>query len=211
MSAHLTDLSPIADAAQALQKLTSRLDFAQLLDERGRLIKLQTALPALSLIAERLVLKESVAQPAGASDDQTADFGWQMHLDALSTSRHFELKQLIGEQITVRLLQADGSYAPWHGYVFEAAQLGADGGLARYRLTMRPWLALLALRQDCYAWQDQTAADIVTDLFADYGRVPARGVSPQPRRAEVRATQRATAGSRVGTVSLSVCRPSSCM
>ena len=43
------------------------------------------------------------------------------------------------------------------------------------------------------------------------GRVPARGVSPQPRRAEVRATQRATADSRVGTVSLRDCRPSSCM
>ncbi len=34
------------------------------------------------------------------------------------------------------------------------------------------------------------------------GRVLARGVSPQPRRAEMRATQRATADSRVGTVSL---------
>ena len=43
------------------------------------------------------------------------------------------------------------------------------------------------------------------------GRVPAHGVSPQPGRAEMRGTQRATADSRVGTVSLSVCRPSSCM
>ena len=45
----------------------------------------------------------------------------------------------------------------------------------------------------------------------DLGRVPAHGVSPQPGRAEMRGTQRATADSRVGTVSLSVCRPSSCM
>ena len=43
------------------------------------------------------------------------------------------------------------------------------------------------------------------------GRVPAHGVSPQPGRAEMRGTQRATADSRVGTVSLTVCRPSSCM
>jgi len=43
------------------------------------------------------------------------------------------------------------------------------------------------------------------------GRVPAHGVSPQPGRAEMRGTQRATADSRVGTVSLSVCSPSSCM
>ena len=39
------------------------------------------------------------------------------------------------------------------------------------------------------------------------GRVPAHGVSPQPGRAEMRGTQRATADSRVGTVSQSVCRP----
>ena len=43
------------------------------------------------------------------------------------------------------------------------------------------------------------------------GRVPRDGVSPQPGRAEMRGTQRATADSRVGTVSLSICRPSSCM
>jgi hypothetical protein len=43
------------------------------------------------------------------------------------------------------------------------------------------------------------------------GRVPARGVSPQPGGAEMRGTQRATAGKRVGAVSLSDCRPSSCM
>jgi tRNA dimethylallyltransferase len=44
------------------------------------------------------------------------------------------------------------------------------------------------------------------------GVVPQRVVYVHsPERAEMRATQRATADSRVGTVSLSVCRPSSCM
>ena len=43
------------------------------------------------------------------------------------------------------------------------------------------------------------------------GRVPARGVTPQPGQAEMHATQRATAGKRVGAVSLTVFRPSSCM
>lgn len=47
--------------------------------------------------------------------------------------------------------------------------------------------------------------------LADMGRVPGRGVSPQPGQAEMHVTQRATAGSRVGTVSQRVCRPSSCM
>ena len=47
---------------------------------------------------------------------------------------------------------------------------------------------------------------------ASRGDVPARGVSPQPGQAGMRGvTQRATADSRVGTVSLRVCSPSSCM
>jgi type VI secretion system secreted protein VgrG len=155
MPANLASVS--ADAATAaLKSLTSRLDFAALLDQRGRLLQLQCALPALALIPERLVLREAVSQPG------------EMVLDCLSTSRHFELKRLIGEQITVSVLQSDGAHAPWHGYVFEAAQLGADGGLARYRLVLRPWLAFLALRTDSFVYQDQTAAQIIEAVFADH-------------------------------------------
>ena len=75
----------------------------------------------------------------------------------LATSAHFELKRLIGEQISVRMLQ-----------------LGADGGLARYRLHMRPWLALLAQRFDSFVFQDQTALAIVEDVFKDYPQAHCR-------------------------------------
>ena len=58
-------------------------------------------------------------------------------------------------------------------------------------------------------YRGKTQAQIVTAAKSaantpNDGRVPARGVNPQPIRAEVRATQRATADSRVGTVSLRV-------
>jgi type VI secretion system secreted protein VgrG len=43
---------------------------------------------------------------------------------------------LAGGDITLRILQADGSKRAWHGYVTEALQRGADGGLARYRLPL---------------------------------------------------------------------------
>ena len=134
----------------------TRLDFAALLDQRGRMLTVECALPALALIPETMVFREAVSQP------------FELTVDCLSTSAYFELKLLIGEQVSVRLLQSDGSYKPWHGYVFEAAQLGADGGLARYRLVMRPWLSLLALRRDAFIWQDKTATQIVEDVFADY-------------------------------------------
>jgi type VI secretion system secreted protein VgrG len=138
------------------QDFSSRLDFLSSLDQQTRLLKLESALPTLALIPERLVMKEAIGQP------------FELTVDALSTSAYFELKRLIGEQLSVRLLQPDGNYKPWHGYVFQAAQLGADGGLARYRLQMRPWLAMLEQRRDSFVYQDKSAIAIVEDIFKDY-------------------------------------------
>ena len=136
--------------------LTSRLDFAQLLDQRHRLMQVYSALPALSLIPERMVFREAVGQP------------FELQLQCLSTSAHLELKTLIGEQISLSLLHSDGQYVPWHGYVFAAAQLGSDGGVARYALTMRPWLSYLALRRNSRVFHDQTALQVIEAVFADH-------------------------------------------
>ncbi len=146
----------LGNLGQALDALASRLDFSALLDDNERLLKVSTALPALALLPEHLVLRESVSQP------------FELVLDCVSTSAQFELKQLLGEQMTVSLKQADGGYKPWHGYVTQAAQLGSDGGLARYRLTMGPWMNWLALRMDSFVFQDKTAIQIIEDVFADY-------------------------------------------
>jgi len=140
----------------SIAQLASRLDFAALLGDEGRLLKVSTALPALALLPEHLKLREAVSQP------------FELVLDCVSTSAQFELKQLLGEQMTVSLKQADGRYLPWHGYVKQAAQLGSDGGLARYRLTMGPWLDWLSLRIDSFVFQDLTAIEIIERVFADY-------------------------------------------
>ncbi len=139
-----------------LPDLKSRLDFTALLDQRGRMLRLESALPTLALVPERMVFKDAVNQP------------FELVLDVLGASAFFELKQLIGEQMSLRLLQADGSCKPFHGYVFEAAQLGSDGGFSRYRLVMRPWLSFLALRRDAVVYQDKTAQQIVETVFGRY-------------------------------------------
>lgn len=89
-------------------------------------------------------------------------------VDALSLSTDLPLESLLGEELTLRLLQADGSQRAWHGYCTDAAWLGTDGGLARYRLRLEPFLAFLRLRRDSYIFQDQTAQQIVAELLADY-------------------------------------------
>jgi type VI secretion system secreted protein VgrG len=69
---------------------------------------------------------------------------------ALSPSTDLVLNDFIGEELTLKLLQADGTRRAWHGVCTDAAWLGADGGLARYRLRLEPALSLLGLRRDSY-------------------------------------------------------------
>ena len=162
MGAHTPQLSVsprpslLDSSADSFAALTSRLDFARLLDQRHRLMQVHTALPALSLIPEAMVYGEAVGEP------------FELSLTCLSTSAHLELKLLLGEQISLKLLQSDGRYVPWHGYVHSAAQLGANGGLARYALTIRPWLSALALRRNSRVFHDQSAQQVIEAVFADH-------------------------------------------
>ena len=92
-------------------------------------------------------------------------------IDALSTSTDLDLAQFIGEALTLGLLQPDGSRRSWHGLCTAASWLGADGGVARYRLRLEPALAMLALRRDSYIFQDKNVRDIACELLADYPQV----------------------------------------
>ena len=132
--ASLQSLATAASAAAEAQvaglgaQLTSRLQAALKLGQSTRLLQIETALPSASLVVERCRVTEAVH----ATEPLWAE------VDCVSTHALLELKALNGEQVTLRLMLADGSWRAWHGYVVQAAQLGADGGLARYRLTLVP-------------------------------------------------------------------------
>jgi len=133
-----------------------RLDFAALLSQHARLIEIHTALPEAALLVERLHGREAVNEP------------FRFEVDCVSTSAHFELKTLVGEELSLRLLQSDGSLRTWHGYCTQAAELGSDGGLARYRVTLQPWLAFLAYRHDSHVFQDVDLRSLCDALFAEH-------------------------------------------
>ena len=101
---------------------------------------------------------------------------FHFELDCLSVNTDLDLTQFIGEELTLRVLLPEGqilgggSYRSWHGYVTQAAWLGADGGLARYRLTLRPFLAFLGLRRDAFIFQDKDVLGVIEELLLDYRR-----------------------------------------
>jgi type VI secretion system secreted protein VgrG len=133
--------------------------FGEGLSQHARLITLtsaqDSALPEV-LVVERFTGFEAV------------NALFRFEIDALSVSTDLELSGFIGEELTMKLLQPDGSRRAWHGLCTRASWLGADGGVARYRLRLEPTLSLLALRRDSYIFQDKDARDIVTELLLDY-------------------------------------------
>lgn len=132
------------------------------LSQNARLITLATAQDAdlpESLMAERYVGREAVNEL------------FCFEVDALSVSTDLELDQFLGDEITLKLLLADGSRRAWHGICTDAAWVGADGGVARYRLRLEPALHLLRDRRDSYIFQGKNVREIATELLADYPQV----------------------------------------
>lgn len=125
------------------------------LSQHARLLTLESALP-LALVAESLVAHEAV------------NALFSIEVQALSGSASVDVTQLLGEQLTVTLLQPDHSRRAWHGICTEAEQVGADGGMARYRLLLEPALHALRLRRDSYIFQNKDVRAVVMELLADY-------------------------------------------
>ena len=149
--------------------------------QHQRLLRLHTPLGPDVLVAERVDVDEAIAPHAvplpgaGEEPDDAPATGLRLVVHALSVDAHLALEPLIGQPALVELLTPHSRTAlrPWHGHITRAARLGSDGGLARYRLVIEPWLGFLAHRQDSWVFQDRTVRQIVEEVFADY-RAPGR-------------------------------------
>ncbi|MGJ7530015.1 type VI secretion system Vgr family protein [Variovorax sp. GB1P17] len=128
------------------------------LSEQARLIKLQlpASAPQNAVVVERFTGIEAI--------NELFDFT----IDTLATSSEFDPFALIGEELSLRLLLVNGNFRTWHGCLTAVDALGGDGGLARYRLHLQPWLATLGLRRDSFVYAAKNVQDIVSEVFADH-------------------------------------------
>ncbi|HEL2978349.1 TPA: type VI secretion system tip protein VgrG, partial [Stenotrophomonas maltophilia] len=118
----------------------------------------------------------------------------RLQIDCLATDAFLDLEPWLEQPLTLQLRQADGALRQWHGLCTEAAQLGSDGGLARYRLILEPWTALLRLRRNAVIFQDLDTRTICEQIFADYPQalfrfdvqaaLPARAITTQYRETD---------------------------
>ena len=111
--------------------------------------------------------QEGLLVEAFLSDDQLQEVGAR-DVIVLSTSAHVDIKSLPGQRATLLASLADSSRTRFHGYISAAGMLGSEGGLARYRLRMTPWLWLLTQSRNSRVWQESRVTDIVESIFQNY-------------------------------------------
>ncbi|KLJ00611.1 type VI secretion system Vgr family protein [Luteimonas sp. FCS-9] len=124
--------------------------------QTDRLMRLHTPLGPDVLVAEAL------------SGYERLDAGYRLDVTALSVDARLDLHSLLGRPVLLALQAADPLPRWFHGHVTAFECVGSNGGLARYRLVVEPWLAFLGRRIDSYVFQDMRIPDIVEDVFADY-------------------------------------------
>ena len=104
---------------------------------------------------------------AFAADERLQELGAR-EIIALSTSAHVALASLLGQPASLHISLADGTRTQFSGYISEAAMLGSNGGLARYRLRITPWLWLLTQARNSRVWQDRSVTAIVDEVLQAY-------------------------------------------
>lgn len=143
----MADLDLVSDVRASLTRYT----------QNTRLIRLTTSL-GVDLLAECVRGEEGISQ------------GYAMTIDALCTDAHIALKSLLGQPALLQLLTASAhdELRPFHGHITAVELAGANGGFARYILTVEPWSAFLSLGRDSRIFQDMTVFDILDAVFRGY-------------------------------------------
>jgi type VI secretion system secreted protein VgrG len=124
--------------------------------QETRFLQLFTPLGRHRLIAECVRGEEGISQ------------GFRFDISALSTDAGIALKSLIGQPTLLQMLTVTSGcdLRPFHGHITSVEMNGSNGGLARYRLTMEPWLAFLEHGRDSRIFQDMSVFDILDAVFA---------------------------------------------
>ena len=126
--------------------------------QAARLLRLTTPLGKNTLLAECVRGEEGIGS------------GFEFVISALSADAGIALKSLIGQPALLELLTAHSRdvMRPFHGHVIAVERIGANGGFARYQLTLGPWTNFVALGRDSRIFQNVTVFDIIAAIFEEY-------------------------------------------
>ena len=131
--------------------------------QNDRLLTLTTPAGTDALLAESASIEEALGPVADHA-------GFRIVLTVLTADAHQSLTALLGQpaRLDLQTAQSRTAHRPFHGHISRAERLGANGGFARYRLLIEPWLAFLDRNTDNYLFQDKSVVEIVDELLNDW-------------------------------------------
>ena len=88
-------------------------------------------------------------------------------LDLLSENDSIKFQDVVGKNVTLRILDSDGAERHWNGVISRFSQGSQDRRLTAYRAQMVPWLWFLTRTADCRIFQNKTVPDIIQKIFSD--------------------------------------------
>lgn len=92
----------------------------------------------------------------------------ELCLITIGVDAHLELKTLLGLPATIATRLANGGIVTRSGVVRAADKLGGNGGLARYRLSIVPWLWLATQQSRSQIFQDRSVEQIIESVLHTY-------------------------------------------
>ena len=90
-------------------------------------------------------------------------------LELLSDNQSIAFKDIIGQNVTIRLQRRDGETRYFNGFVSRFTQVASSPRYARYKATVVPWLWFLTRSADCRIFQDMSIPDIIKQVCSDHG------------------------------------------
>ena len=125
------------------------------------------------LIAVQTPLGKDVLLLTGFSGTEGLSYPFNFELDLVSENHNIAFKDIVGKNVTVSIVLADGSKRFFNGIISRFLQ-GSGGGeegedLADYTATMAPWIWLLTRTADSRIFQGLSVPDIVEKIFTEKG------------------------------------------
>jgi type VI secretion system secreted protein VgrG len=88
-------------------------------------------------------------------------------LDLLSENDSIDFEDIVGKNVTLQIVTADGSQRYWDGFISRFSQGPQERRLTAYHAEMVPWLWFLTQTADCRIFQNQKVPDIIQEIFTD--------------------------------------------
>ncbi|MEP7048897.1 MAG: type VI secretion system tip protein TssI/VgrG [Pseudomonadota bacterium] len=90
-------------------------------------------------------------------------------VDVLADDDTLDFSKLLGQVMTIELELELLMTREFSGYVTELGLVGQLGRYVRYRVQLSPWLSLLGHTSNSRIFQNQTAPEVIKQIFRDHG------------------------------------------